>query len=180
MHVTDTRLQRSKGKWDLRSCKQQMLTHTSSPLTLKVRSELCGVDSFLFQCLCVYHEKWAKPEPVYMLTQEISSQELFSCSVVSDSLQPHRLQHVSLPCPWPSPRVCSKSCSLSRSYHPTISFSPSSPSPVLHLSQHQGLFLARSSSSRLLLHSVCQSPLKSTTTYWYLLYQFLTAVKSSE
>ena len=180
MHVTDARLQRSEGKWDLRSWKQQMLTHTSSPLTLKVRSELCGADSFLFQWLCVYHEKWAKPEHVYMLKQEISSQELCSHSVVSDSLQPHGLQHVRLPCPWPSPRVCSKSCSLSWSYLLTISFSPSSPSPVLHLSQHQGLFLARSSFIRLLLHSICQSPMQSTTTYWYLLYQFLTAVKSSE
>ena len=32
---------------------------------------------------------------------------LFSRSVVSDSLQPHRLQHARLPCPSPSPRVCS-------------------------------------------------------------------------
>ena len=53
VHVTDARLQRSEGKWDLRSWKQQMLTHTSSPLTLKVRSELCGADSFLFHG-CVF------------------------------------------------------------------------------------------------------------------------------
>ena len=32
---------------------------------------------------------------------------LFSHSVVSDSLQPHGLQHASLPCPSPTPRVCS-------------------------------------------------------------------------
>ena len=35
---------------------------------------------------------------------------LFSCSVVSDSLQPHGLQHTRLPCPSPSPRACSNSC----------------------------------------------------------------------
>ena len=31
----------------------------------------------------------------------------FSCWVVSDFLQPHGLQHVSLPCPSPSPGACS-------------------------------------------------------------------------
>ena len=34
-------------------------------------------------------------------------------SVESDSLQLHGLQHVSLPCPSPTPRVCSNSCSSS-------------------------------------------------------------------
>ena len=55
----------------------------------------------------------------------------FSCSVVSDSLWPHELQHTSLPCPSLSPRVCSNSCPLSRWWHPTISFSviPFSPCP---------------------------------------------------
>ena len=45
---------------------------------------------------------------------------LFSCSVVSDSLQPHRLQHVRLPCPLLSSRFL---CPLSRWCHPTISSS---------------------------------------------------------
>ena len=31
-------------------------------------------------------------------------------SVMSDSLRPHGLQHARLPCPSPSPRVCSNSC----------------------------------------------------------------------
>ena len=47
----------------------------------------------------------------------------FSCSVVSDSLQPHGLQHVRPPCPSPTPRVYSNSCSLSQWCHPTISSS---------------------------------------------------------
>ena len=38
---------------------------------------------------------------------------LFSHSVVSDSLWPHGLQHTRLPCPYPSPGVCSNSCPLS-------------------------------------------------------------------
>ena len=45
----------------------------------------------------------------------------FSHSVVSDSLQPHRLQHARHPCSSPTPRVYSDSCSLSWWYYPTIS-----------------------------------------------------------
>ena len=36
-----------------------------------------------------------------------------SCSVVSDSLQPHRLQHTRPPCPSPAPGAHSNSCPLS-------------------------------------------------------------------
>ena len=53
-----------------------------------------------------------------------------SQSVVSDSLQPHGLQHARPPCPSPTPRVYSNSCPLSRWYHPTIS---SSVIPFSHL-----------------------------------------------
>ena len=42
---------------------------------------------------------------------------------MSDSLRPHGLQHTRLPCPSPSPRVCSNSCPLSRWCHPIISSS---------------------------------------------------------
>ena len=35
---------------------------------------------------------------------------LFSCSVMSDSLQPHGLQYTRLTCPTPTPRVYSNSC----------------------------------------------------------------------
>ena len=45
------------------------------------------------------------------------------CSVVSDSLRPHGLQHVRLPCPPLSPRVGSDSCPSSQWCHPTISSS---------------------------------------------------------
>ena len=48
---------------------------------------------------------------------------LFSCSVMSDSLQPHGLQHTRLPCPSPSPRACSNSCLFCPWCHPTISSS---------------------------------------------------------
>ena len=45
---------------------------------------------------------------------------LFSL-VVSDSLQPHGLQHARLPYPSPSPRICSNSCPLTQWSHATIS-----------------------------------------------------------
>ena len=54
---------------------------------------------------------------------------LFSHSVMSDSLQPHRLQHARLPYPSPTPRVYPNSCPLSRWCHLTIS----SCSPLLLL-----------------------------------------------
>ena len=47
----------------------------------------------------------------------------FSCSVVSDSLRPHELQHARPPCPSPTPRAYPNSCPFSRWYHPTISSS---------------------------------------------------------
>ena len=53
--------------------------------------------------------------PTYLL--------LFSHSVVSDSSWPHELQHARLPCPSPSPRVCSDSCPLNQWCHPIISSS---------------------------------------------------------
>ena len=42
---------------------------------------------------------------------------------MSDSLWPHGLQHTRLPCPSPSPKVCSNSCPLNQWCHPTISSS---------------------------------------------------------
>ena len=47
----------------------------------------------------------------------------FNRSVVSDSLQPHRLQQTRPPCPSPTPGAYSNSCSLSQRCHPTISSS---------------------------------------------------------
>ena len=63
----------------------------------------------------------AKIGQFYTSCSESSVQ--FSCSVVSDSLWPHGLQHARLPCPSPTPGACSNSCLLSRWCHPTISSS---------------------------------------------------------
>jgi len=48
---------------------------------------------------------------------------VYSYSIMSDSLQPHGLQHASLPCPSPTPRAYSNSCPSSQWCHPTISSS---------------------------------------------------------
>ena len=47
----------------------------------------------------------------------------FSCSVVSDSLRPHELQHARPPCPSPTPGVYPNSCPSSWWCHPAISSS---------------------------------------------------------
>ena len=45
---------------------------------------------------------------------------LFSHPVVSDSLQPHGLQHIRPPCFSPSPKICPSSCLLHQWCHPAI------------------------------------------------------------
>ena len=47
----------------------------------------------------------------------------FSRSVMSDSLQPHGLEHTRPPCPSATPGVYSNSCPLNQWCHPTISSS---------------------------------------------------------
>ena len=63
----------------------------------------------------------------------------FSCSLVSDSFQPHGPQHTRPPCPTPTPRVYSNSRPLSRWCHPTIS------SSVVPFSSHLQSFPASGS-----------------------------------
>ena len=58
---------------------------------------------------------------------------------MSNSLQPHGLQHARLPCPTLSPGVCSNSCPLSWWFHPTIS------SFVVPFSSYPQSFLASGS-----------------------------------
>ena len=55
----------------------------------------------------------------------------FSCSIMSNSFQPHESQHARPPCPSPNPGVYSNSCPSSRWCHPAISSSviPSSSCP---------------------------------------------------
>ena len=61
--------------------------------------------------------------PIICITIIYFSSVQFSHSVVSDSLQPHKLQHAMPPCPSPTPRVHSNSCPSSWWCHPAISSS---------------------------------------------------------
>ena len=64
----------------------------------------------------------SSPRLLFIYIPEHSSVQ-FSRSIVSDSLQPHVLQHARLPCPSRTPGAYSNSCPLSRWCHATISFS---------------------------------------------------------
>ena len=68
------------------------------------------------------HAVAALPETSYR-DELAEGKLLFSCSIVSDSLWPHKQQQARLPCTSPCPRVCSNSCPLSWWCHPIISSS---------------------------------------------------------
>ena len=60
---------------------------------------------------------------LYVLLGLHFSSVQFRCSVMSDALQPHGLQHARPPCPSPTVGVYPNSSPLSRWCHPTISSS---------------------------------------------------------
>jgi len=80
---------------------------------------------------------------------------LFSCSVMSNSLRPHGLQHTRLPCPSLSPGAYSNSCPLSRWCHPAISSSVVPFSSCLQSFPSSGSFLM----SQLFATGFCHTPL---------------------
>ena len=65
------------------------------------------------------YNKWKKMPS----SKEYKLSVQFSCSVVSNSLWPHELQHARPPCPSPTPRVHPNSYPLSPWCHPAISLS---------------------------------------------------------
>ena len=128
------------GAWRLQSTGlKRVRNHWATLLSLSFKKCVAHVgqeieDSSKYMCVCECSN--------FNLT--LSSVQ-FSRWVVSDSLQPHELQHTRPPCPQPTPGIHPDPCPLSRWCHPTI---PSS-SPflsALNLSQHQGLFQWVSSS----------------------------------
>ena len=80
----------------------------------------------------------------------ITNSVQFSCSVMSDPLWPHELQHARLPCLSLSPGACSNSCPLRQWCHPTIS------SSVVPFSSHPQLFPASGSFQVSSLHQVAK------------------------
>ena len=73
---------------------------------------------------------WLK-ETIYIYTHTHSHTYahvlLFACSIMSEYLLSHGLQHARFPCPSSSPGACLNSCPLSQWWHPTTS---SSVAPV--------------------------------------------------
>ena len=66
------------------------------------------------------------PFPLFLLASGMDFGSVqFSCSVVSDSVQPHESQHARPPFPSPTPRVHTNPCPSSQWCHPTISSSVS-------------------------------------------------------
>ena len=65
----------------------------------------------------------------------------FSCSVMTNSLWPHGLQHAKLPCLSPTPWPCLNSCPLRWWCHSTISSSVVPFSPCLQSFPASGAFL---------------------------------------
>ena len=65
---------------------------------------------------------WAPTSELFFLPTGVR-EELFSRSVVSNSLWPHGLQRARPPCPLLSPGVCPSSCPLNQWCHPTVSSS---------------------------------------------------------
>ena len=75
-----------------------------------------------------------------MIKNTDHSAQFSSGPVISDSLQPHGLQHARLPCPSPTPGGCSNLCpSVSDTIQPSHPLSSPFP-PALNLSQHQDFF----------------------------------------
>ena len=86
--------------------------------------------SYRFVCVCWWeHQKpplWQISTIQYSIVN-YSHHTVYSvqfiCSVMSDSLWPHELQHTRPPCPSPTPGVHSNSCPSSQWCHPAISSS---------------------------------------------------------
>ena len=85
-------------------------------MTLENIREMLPINAPLIPCAYFHH-----PIPSSLIWLFSSVQ--FSRSVMSDSLQPHELQHTRPPCPSPTPGVYSNPCPTSRWCHPTISSS---------------------------------------------------------
>ena len=78
--------------------------------------------SWLLSCSHLVIPSWEKVDFHEIMRLEFSSVQ-FSCSVVSDYLQPHESQHTRPPCPSPTPGVHPDSRPSSQWCHPAISSS---------------------------------------------------------
>ena len=91
----------------------------------------------LYNSICVLSKMSTKTIYILRCNWHLSH---FSCSVVSDSLQPHGFQDASFPVHHPVPELARTHVhQVSGAIQPSHPLSSPSP-PALNLSQHQGLF----------------------------------------
>ena len=121
---------RGPASWPLRWHDTSFVVCQVEPCRVTSNTELSFLSQNLFYHFIepslvnyCYFESTGLESPPYHLVRFSSVQ--FICSVVSNSLWPHRLKHNRPPWPWPSPisGVYSSTCTLSRWCHSTISSS---------------------------------------------------------
>ena len=113
------------------------MVHFSQPYMAAGKTIPLIIQTFVGKMISLLFNKLSRL--VIVLLPKRSSVQ-FSCSVVSDSLRPHGLQHPRPPCPSPTPWVYSNSRPLSRWCHPTISSSVVSFSSCLQSFSASGSF----------------------------------------
>ena len=107
---------KSDGSWSLRQLSENLDLWTLHPTFSHLKEKL-GLRLFI-------HSFCTEPGAgLWLLPNLYLSSVQFSCSVMSNSLQPQRLQHARPPYPSPTPRVYSNSCPSSQWCNPTISSS---------------------------------------------------------
>ena len=103
-------------------CSQLYLEHLRKCLTHKLNE--CKQEDTHYLVLSIHPSIYQAVNICIVLNQNhILSSVQFSHTIVSDSLQPHGLQHARPLCPSPNPGVYSNSCPLSWWCHPTTLFS---------------------------------------------------------
>ena len=100
----------------LLTCKARPGRLTLKQFQARPRGNLTLVYSLHKNSKEIIMQNWISPLGMTLVSQ-------FSHSAVSDSLQPHGLQHARPPCPSPTPEVYSNSCPSRQWCHPTISSS---------------------------------------------------------
>ena len=100
--------------------------------------EECGIDALLM--LVLPSTLWCNSDDSTAFIPSSVQSVQFSPAVVSDSLRPHGLWNARLPCPLPTPRVYSNSCTLSWWCHLTISSSIAPSSSCLQSFPASGSF----------------------------------------
>ena len=94
--------------WSIKGCKA-----TISPLKNNGNNSTLTNNCSEWNTLYLKIFVWQSNRVPKIIVQSVQ----FSCSVVSDSLRPHGLQHTRPPCPSPTPRVYPNSCPLSQWCH---------------------------------------------------------------